>query len=466
VETATASTKWQAPFDAALTDVFQVQADIASRVAQALDLALGTGEREQLAQRPTSNISAYDLYLQGNEASSGFDAVAPVELIRAVGLYERAVAVDSTFALAWAQLSRAHSLIYTYGTPTVADAQGARITAERASALAPGSAEAHLALADYQNFVQKDWPRALAEYTAGRRLAPSNADLLKEAALVARSQGHWDESRAELLQAMTLDPRSVATARRLATTLLFLRRYPEAHQAADRALALSPHDPVLYQTKAMVFLAEGDLAGARAVLADAKRDVEPTALVAWMATYWDLYWVLNDEQQGLLLRLPPGPFSNDRLLWGMALAATHAVRGDTARARAYADSARPAGEAEVRETPKDAQRHAILGAALAYLGRKREAIREGERGVALLPIDKDAYQGPYVQHQLVRIYILAGEPEKALDRLEPLLKVPYYLSPGWLRVDPAFEPLRGNTRFERLVKDSTSRALAEVGSGL
>ena len=99
---------------------------------------------------------------------------------------------------------------------------------------------------------------------------------------------------------------------------------------------------------------------------------------------------------------------------------------------------------------EDGQRHVFRGLALAYLGRKAEAIAEGERGVALWPISRDAYQGAYIQHQLVRIYLLVGEPEKALDQLEPLLKIPYYLSPGWLRIDPTFAPLKGNPHFERL----------------
>jgi eukaryotic-like serine/threonine-protein kinase len=451
VQVGTASTKWQEPFDAALTDVFRVQADIAGRVAQALGVALGAGERERLAEKPTANLTAYDLYLQGNEAASGFDLVAPVELRRAISLYERAVALDSTFALAWAQLSRAHSLLYYSRAPTAADADGARVGSERAVALNPKLAEGHLALADYYNFVRKDWRSALAEYATGRKLAPRNADLLRGAALVARSQGRWDESLAALEEALTLDPRSIATARRLTYALIWLRRYPEALEAADRALTLDPRDPALHENKAMVFLAQGDLAKARAVLEAAQREVEPTALVAWTANYWDLFWVLNDAQQQLVLRLPPGPFGDDRLLWGLALAGTYALRGDLFRARAYADSARIAGEAEVRETPEDGQRHVLLGTALAYLARKNEATREGERAVALLPVSKDANLGAYVQHQLARIYILVNEPEKALDQLEPLLKIPYHLSPGWLRIDPTFASLQGNPRFEKLV---------------
>ncbi len=451
VQVATASTKWQEPFEAALTDVFQVQADIAGRVAKALDVALGAGERERLAEKPTANLAAYDVYLQANEVASGVDMTDPVELRRAIDLYERAVALDSTFALAWAQLSRAHSSKYNAGIPTAADAEGARAGAERALALRPALAEGHLALADYYNFVRKDWVRALAEYDAGRKVAPNNAELLKGVGLVARSEGRWDEGLTALRQALALDPRSIATARRLNYTLVQLRRYPEALAGADRALALNPHDPALHQSKVMVFLAEGDLPKARAMLDAAEREIEPTAWVAFMANYWDLFWVLDDAQQQLVLRLTPGAFAEDRVTWGLALAGTAALRGDTARARAYADSARLAGEAQVRETPEDGQRHVLLGTALAYMGRKAEAIREGERAVALLPLSKDANIGAYVQHQLARIYLLVGEPEKALDQLEPLLKVPYFLSPGWLTIDPTFAPLKGNPRFERLV---------------
>jgi serine/threonine-protein kinase len=168
--------------------------------------------------------------------------------------------------------------------------------------------------------------------------------------------------------------------------------------------------------------------------------------------------VLDDAQQRLLLRLPPGPFDDDRQTWGLALAGTFALRGDSARARAYADSAVIAGEAYLREAPDNAQLHVLQGTALGYMGRKAAAIREGQLAVRLTPVSRDAYRAPYIQHQLARIYLLVGEPERAIDMLEPLLRMPYMLSPGWLRVDPTFDALRGNPRFQRLVEQPTKAA--------
>jgi serine/threonine-protein kinase len=452
IQVATASTRWQEPFDASLTDVFQVQADVASRVAQAMDVALGAPEQQALAGKPTASLPAYDLYLQGNEAAGGFDQVAPAELRRAIGYYERAVALDSTFALAWAQLSRAHSSLYQISLPTDADAGMAKQAAERALALAPDLAQGHVALGDYRRMIQDEGEAALREYRRAREIAPNDADVLKGIGLVARIQGDWELSQTSLTQAQVIDPRSIAVERRLTYNLLRLRRYPEAMESAERAMALDRHAPDVYESKAMILLAQGDLAGARRVIEEAAREVEPTALVQWVASYYDLFWVLDDEQQRLLLRLPPGPFDDDRQTWGLALAQAFALRGDTVRARAYADSARIAGEAYLREAPDNAQLHVLQGVVLAYAGHKAAAIHEGQLAVQLTPVGRDAYRAPYIQHQLARIYLLGGEPERALDAIEPLLRMPYILSPGWLRVDPTFDPLRANPRFRKLVE--------------
>jgi tetratricopeptide (TPR) repeat protein len=442
------TTKWQQPFDATMTDVFQVQADIASRVAQALDVAMGATARETLGERPTKNLAAYDAFLKGNEAAGGFITAGPGDLRRAISYYERAVALDSGFALAWAQLSRAHAFM---PPPTPADYAAGRAAAERARTLAPGAPQTYLALGDYYSNLERNWNRALEQYDQGRKVAPNEAELLTGIALVERSQGHFEQSMTSLRQALALDPRSAGTARRLAQSLLWLKRYPEAMAAADRALALDPESPDLNETKAMVFLAQGDLPGARGVLQVATTRADPIALVAYVATYWDLFWVLDDAQQQLLLRLGPAQYDGDRGTWGIVRASTYYLRGDKAMARVYADSARQGLEETLKATPDDGQRLAFLGLSLAYLGQNAEAMKEGERAVALWPTARDGYTGPYIQHQLARIYTVVGQPDKAVDQLEALLKTPYFLSPAWLRIDPNFEPLRSNPRFMKLV---------------
>jgi serine/threonine-protein kinase len=450
IQVGTAATTWQQPFDASITDVFQVQADIAGRVAEALDVALGAPQKKTLAEKPTENLAAYEAFLKGEEVSQGLAVADPRVARRAVDYYSQAVALDSTFVQAWVQLSRAHSSIYNIGTPTPSDADAARDAAERARRLAPERPEIQLALGDYQQFVRADVAAALAAYEMGLRKAPANADLLSATGRVEQSLGRWESSAERYIKANAVDPRSVLNARRQGIAQLWLRRYPEADAAFDRGRIISPTTILLYSGKAMVRLAQGDLPGARDVITRIPPEVEPTAVVANLATYWDLFWVLEEDQQRLLLRLPPSAFDDDRGAWGIAVAATYALRGDRARARAYADSATAAFEEQIKATPDNSQLYVLRGTALAYAGRKDEAVREGKLAMEKTPISKDAYQGAYIQHQLARIYILVGEPDKALDQLEPLLKIPYYLTPAWLRIDPAFDPLRANPRFQRL----------------
>jgi eukaryotic-like serine/threonine-protein kinase len=442
------TTKWQQPFDASLTDVFQVQADIAGRVARALDVALGAGAQQQLAEKPTQNLAAYDAYLKGVEAYNA--GANPVKLRQALGYFEQAVALDTAFAAAWARLSQAASLLNGVAAPSPAVAARSRLAAERAMALAPDRPESHVALGDYYRRNDQDNLRALEAYGRGQGPAASNSELLRGTGLAEQQLGRWDASLAHLQQAHTLDPRSAGTAAVLTTTLIAMHRLPDGRAAADRALAIQPDNINVLEWKAMSFLAEGDLAGAQLVIRNAPRPIEPTALVAYLATYYDLFWVLDAEQQELLLRLGPDQFDGDRGSWGLALAGAYALRGDQKRARALADSARVALEEQIRGAPDDPGLHVYRGTALAYLGRKAEAIAESERAATLMPISKNAVNGAYMQHQLARTYILVGEPEQALDRLEPLLKIPYYLTPAWLRIDPTFDPLRANPRFQRL----------------
>jgi eukaryotic-like serine/threonine-protein kinase len=442
--------KWQQPFDASITDVFAVQSEIATKVAQALGTALGAGEEKRLSEKPTQNLAAYDAYLKGEEIRNS-GAADPASLRKGIGFYEEAVALDPDFAQAWARVSIANSILYSSSTPTPALAERARQAGEKAVALAPDRPDGYFALGVYQRYVSLDFARGRELFEKALRLAPRDAAALRGTAYVEQALGRWDAALEHLREAVRLDPRAVTNVAVLGDALIRLRRYPEARKALDRSLVLAPANVGLIEDKAMTYLGEGDLAGARAVLKAAPKEVESTALVAYLANFYDLVWVLDEEQRELLLRLTPSAFDDDRGTWALCLVQGYALKGDAANVRTYAEEARKAFEEQLRASPNDATRHVALGLALAYLGRKDEAIREGERGVALDPVSRDADQGPYMQHQLMRLYMLVGEPEKALDQLEPLLKIPYFLSPGWLKIDPNFDPLRKNPRFQKLV---------------
>jgi tetratricopeptide (TPR) repeat protein len=176
-----------------------------------------------------------------------------------------------------------------------------------------------------------------------------------------------------------------------------------------------------------------------------------STLVSYFATSQDLDWVLDGAQRDLLLRRAPGAFNDDRGNWGLVLAQSYFRLGDQARVREYSEEARKGFAAKLVQAPEHEESRVLLGLSLAYLGRNKEAVEEGERGLASARRPWNADTGPYMQHQLVRIYMLTGEHEKALDLLEPLMKTPYYLTPGWLRIGPNFDPLRKNPRFQKLV---------------
>ena len=443
--------RWVEPFDAALTDVFQVQADIATRVAEALGVALRRAELQALTERPTEKLAAYDAYLRGQEISQRTSTIDVVNLRREIGFYEQATTLDSSFALGWAELARARAEIFWGGGPLPDLAEAAHQAAERAVALAPTQPEGYLALGTYFYRVARDYTKALAELTQGQQLAPANVDLLAALAYAEESLGRWDSALMHLQRAQALDPRSVIAAQRLGSALLALRRYPAALEAYEHGLSVDPTNMGLIQSKMTVYLALGDLPRAQAVIAAALDKIDSTTVIRYVSAFGITSWVLTSAQQRYLFRLTPAAFDHDVVAWGLACMKARAQRGDQAGAHVYADSVRAVLHAGLHVTPNDPPSRMLYGLALAHLGRYADAIREAEGGVTLLPITKDALDGAWMLQNLAEVYMLAGKDEAALDALERLLTVPSNLSPGWLRIDPTFALLKGNPRFERLV---------------
>ncbi len=442
---------WQGSYDAVLVDVFEVQSDVATQVARALDLSLAESDRHAFSERPTENLEAYRAFLRGREIRRERGLGRSREL--AAEQYEYAVALDPDFGAAWASLAAIYSYVYAWIKPDPAMAERARYSAERARALGPERPESLMAMGSYYTYVQKDSQRALAEYLKGLEKAPNHVPLLVRAAVTERRLGRWENSVAHGRRAADLDPRSISANSSMAFTLRRLRRYDEAWEYVERLRLLAPANISRIENEVVWHLVQGDLSAARKVLRDAEGTVALPDLVAHFAVSGDLYWVLDDEQQEVLLRLTPAAFSDNVVDWALALSGTYWIRGEQDRVREYAERAREGCEQQLEGTPDDALLRAALGLVFAYLDRPDKSFRESERAVQLLPVSEDAVWGPWVQIQYVRACIVLGRHEEALDLLAPLLDIPYDGTPSWLSIDPNFAPLRGNPRFKRMVAE-------------
>ena len=448
IDAGTAAAKWQQSFDAPLTDVFQVQGDIASKVAQSLQVALTPAAKQDLASSPTKDLVAYDSYLRGLALQKSGNS--PAALRRALKAYNEAIARDSDFALAWSGAGREYGLLYTNGIPSPALADSADKATARALALRQDLADAHGARSSYYANVKNDFVHALEETKAGLATTRT-APLLSAATIAAESLGDWEAAAAYAAEAIRVDPRDAAAFSRQAELAMWRRDTATARNWTARASALLPGNLRYLEASMIAELQRGDLAAARRLMREAPATVDPSALVTYVATYYDLGWTLDSAQDKLLLSLGPDAFDDDSSAWGLVRAEQYWLHGDQANTRIAAQIALSNFDEQLKLNPDDQQRHLLRGLTLALLGRGAEAFREGERGKTIGLKHKDEFTGPYFDQLLARIYMLSGKPELAINVLEQILHEPYYLTPSWLRIDPTFAPLRGNARFERLV---------------
>jgi TolB-like protein/Tfp pilus assembly protein PilF len=454
VEARTGITRWAQPFDAALTDVFAVQGNIAGEVAKALHLALADSTRARLAASPTRSLDAYAHYLRSQELRAG--EISPGALRGAIAELRQAVAIDSGFVAAWADLVQLQIEAFRLGGMQVGDVNAAATTLSRALKLGPGSPDVWAASGRYKMTVEGDFAGALGEYRRALRAVPHRSDLLSAAGTAEMELGRWDEAIASLEHAVRLDPRSPDAAGSLAGAYLRLRRYPEARAEIERAQRLRPGSVSLAYTRARIAAGEGDLDAVR----DALRKVEPAvgarAVVAYTALREDLIWALTDDQLRLLTTLTPADLDGGRADWALAVAQAWRFLGDSSRARTYGDTAAAAFATMLAQWGDRADRGQVIstrGLALAIAGRAEEAIEASALAGRLQPLGSGV-QSPYVAYVRGRIDLMVGDRRDAVDRLEGALREPAHVSRGWLRIDRWMEPLRGDPRFQALVASS------------
>jgi TolB-like protein len=448
---------WAEQYGGELTtaNIFDVQTDIATSIAGALQANLTAGEREQLEHLPTESLEAYEAYQQARERRRYYEAV---DFRTADRLVSRAIQLDPDFAEAWALKGVIASEIYWFyydrSDSVVAAVDG---LSRRALELAPDLAEGHWARGHYYYRTQLDYDRAMAEVELALESRPGEADFVMLAGDILRRNGDMREAVARYERVAELAPRDPNAHGAMCETRTLLREYSEAEASCERALELQPDYFLAFHQLAQIRLAAaGDTARARWWLMEARKAGDSRSALEGL----DLYDIaMLERNAGAALeaaedvRGGAGAFNNQFRYLPISLAAAfaHRLAGDTDAARAAFDSARARLRALVDEDPEEPRYRSALGLALAGLGRDEEAIREGEEGVRLMPPEKEAWRGAWRVADLAQIYAMTGRTGEAMDRLEYLLSVPSDLSVWQLRLDPAWDALRGNPRFEALV---------------
>jgi eukaryotic-like serine/threonine-protein kinase len=454
---------WSEPYEVELTEVFRVQSDIAERVSRALDLALRAPEREALAATGTRDPVAYDFYLRGNDYLGRSNQHA--DLASATSLFTQAVEADPRFTAAWARLARCHTQIYWhYYDRTAGRLALARAALDSAARLGPDLPETRAATGYYRYWGFLDYEGAIREFEAALRLRPSASELLQAIGYVERRRGRWEESLGRFVEALRYDPRSGQRAFDVGDNYLSLHMFPEADHYLERAMTLSPDwaNPYIYRAWLQVVW-RGDLARARALMAEGLGRIEPGRFAAGLQTGDRIsaslvtadssFWPMLD---GLSL----GTFVGDTVRYHLLKAEAAAFRRRSQVERAHGDSARALIETRMQRLPDDAKLLATLGLAYMHVGRLAEAIRAAERAAELLPVEDDAVSGPFVLAYLARVYTAAGRYDEATTVLERLMGVRSWITPAELRADPIWDPLRRHARFRRLAGEGDPGALS------
>lgn len=459
IKVADATQSWSQSYDEVLSDVFTMQSDIATQVANALGINLLQSERNSLEQTLTQNSDAYDAYLRGRDYFQRSYAKQDFEI--AIQMFQKAVDLDPRFAAAYARMSETHSAMYWFfydHSKTRLDA--ARAAVDKALALSPELPEAHQAFGYYYYWGFLDYENALKELAIAQKANPSDSRLYLAMGAIQRRQGKMDLSALTMAKGLELDPRSSELAYNLAQTYVLIRRYDDADKTLDRALTLAPDVAQRVMYKALIrWAADGDTKSAKAYLEKAltTADFNDKIWVQWNIAYNELY--SGNYQAGIDI-FSSGlnkPFDTqfEYVPASLMLADLQRLLGRKVAAAASYDSAVTSLENLVREQPEDARYHSALGHAYAGLGRKDDAVREGKRALEIMPISKEAWRGTRRARDLAKIHVMVGNYDEAISNLEMLLSIPAEVSPAFLRIDPSWAPLRSLPRFQKLVGTSS-----------
>jgi TolB-like protein/Tfp pilus assembly protein PilF len=450
---------WAEDYDGDLSDVFKIQTDLATRIASALQAKLSPTEKAQMTQRPTENGEAYLAYIQ---AMNLFMPEESEKLKQAEQLYQRALELDPNFALASARLSHLESWMFHSIDPSVARRTKARTLAEQALKLQPNLPEAHLALGYCYYYGDLDYDRALSEFKIAQNGLPNDPDVLLSLGAIQRRKGQWAESTAYFEKAASVNPKVGWVLQNLGINYEAVRNYEAAEKIYDRGIEVAPTSFGLRGLKAKLAIAwKGDVSVAERMLANVPPDFDPEGMITegrigvfiLERKFAEALAVLQ-KINGDILHGENGSPTSKGLLEGIC----YFFLNDKAKVRESMERARVFVEQQLRENPNDAGHHAQLGTIFAALGRKEDAILEGKRATELLPESKDAFDGPGMTIQLAQIYAWTGESDQALQLIEHSLTTPAGITAALLKLDPVWDPLRKDPRFQALIDKYSAKA--------
>ena len=449
---------WANDYDRDVTDVFAIQSDLAQKIGEALQARLSPGEKSRMERKPTENGEAYLAFVQARDLSCAFEDFD--KLKQGEQLYERAIELDPKFALALAGYSQLESWILHTFDQTPQRREKARTLAERALQLQPDLPEAHLALGYSYYYGDNNYDAALQEFEIAQRGLPNESDAYLAIGAIQRRQGKWAESTANIEKSANLNPKDSWPLQNLTDNYQMLRDYDKANKTIDRALALDPTAYGPLERKSKLAIAEkGDFSIAEKAF-EALKSVAMTneQKLKIAAGRVDVFLLERKYKEGLQVAesLP-----DDQLA---AAFQEHAVGGkyyyigfarkslqDDAGARAAFLKAKSAVEQGLKRSPDAADTHIQLAKVLAYLGENDSALAQAQRASELLPESKDAFSGPEIMEGVAQVHAILGENDRAIEILDGLLSRPSAVTAQALKVNPIWDPLRSDPRFQSLI---------------